>query len=272
MFLHTWHPHALIVSLGGLSLHWYGLTLALGALAGYTVIVKLGRQYRLSEQSVTDLFLWLLIVGLLGARLYHVTNEWAFYTAHPSEIFKVWNGGLAIHGGLLAGLITLWVFARKKAWSFWRLADILAAGVILGQAIGRWGNYFNPELFGRPTALPWGIPIDLAHRPAGYLQFTYFHPTFLYESLGSLAIFGVLWWLHRRRLRQQPLGPWQVPGSLALTYFLLYAVLRISTESLRIDRTPIIDGWRLPILTSALIILAAITVWLYLLRRHRVRT
>ncbi len=269
MFLHTWQPQALILTLGSFRLHWYGLMLALGALAGYFVVSRLARRYQIKNETVLDLFLLLLIAGFVGARLYHVTNEWAFYAARPAEIFKVWNGGLAIHGGLLAGLIALWLFARRKKLSFWWLADLLAPGVIIGQAIGRWGNYFNQELFGRPTTLPWGIPIDLMNRPADYRQFTFFHPTFLYESLGALLIFFVLWWLHHRRLRKQRLGPWQTSGAIALTYFILYSVLRLNTESLRLDRTPIIDGWRLPMITSAIVIIAALAAWFVLYRRSR---
>lgn len=272
MFLHTWHPQALLLTLGSFRLHWYGLMLALAALVGYFVISRLARRYQLKDETVLDLFLALLIVGFVGARLYHATNEWAFYAARPAEIVKVWNGGLAIHGALLAGLAALWFFARRRKLSFWWLIDLLAPGVILGQAIGRWGNYFNQELFGRPTTLPWGIPIDLMNRPADYRQFTYFHPTFLYESLGALAIFLVLWWLHRRRILKQRLGPWRTPGAIALTYFILYSVLRLSTESLRIDRTPIIAGWRLPMITSVVLIALAIITWWWLIRRERVKS
>ncbi len=256
MFLHSWHPQPILLHLGSLTIHWYGLTLALGALAAFFLMRSIAKRYQISENVIFDVFLLLIISGVLGARLYHVVNEWSYYQANPAQIIQIWRGGLAWHGGLIAGLLALIVFCRRRKLSFWQLADIIVPGLALGQAIGRWGNYFNQELFGKPTTLAWGIPIDPINRPVGYVQVNFYHPTFLYESLGLLLITGILIWLHRRR------SPTSPPGLIALTYLILAAGLRIATESLRIDRTPLIHGIRLPILAAG-VIMAAAAIWLY---------
>lgn len=261
MFLHTFHPQPIALELGGLTVRWYGALLALGALAGYFLLRRLGRQRGWRDNDLIDLFLWLVITGFIGGRLYHVLNEFGYYAAHPAQILMVWNGGLGIHGGVAAGLITLIVFARRKKMDVWKLLDVLAPALALGQVIGRWGNYFNQELFGRPTSLPWGIPIDPANRPSQYLSAEFFHPTFLYESLGNVVIVFGLLWLSKKTSRS--------PGTVALTYLTLYGLLRIATESLRIDQTPIIAGIRLPIIVSTLIILASLTTWLILRARAK---
>lgn len=232
--------------------------LMFGAIAGFFLIQALTRRGNISANHIGNLFAWLIVVGLAGARFYHVLNELPYYLEHPAEILFIWLGGLGIHGALIAGLLITWWYAKKHRLGFLQLTDVLVPGLAIGQAIGRWGNYFNQELFGKPTDLAWGIPIDPTRRPAPYTQSEFFHPTFLYESLGNALISGLLVWLFRKRLQ---------PGTITLVYFILYAVLRISTESLRIDRTPIIAGIRLPIIVSALIILASVIAWFILRTR-----
>ncbi|MBI2984954.1 MAG: prolipoprotein diacylglyceryl transferase [Candidatus Kerfeldbacteria bacterium] len=266
-FLHSWHPQSVAFTIGNFTVHWYGIYLALGALAGYWLISRLARLVNVEERHVANLFLWLVPTGLLGGRLYHVTNEWSYYLAHPAEIAKIWSGGLAIHGAVLAGLLVIWSYARRHHLGFWRLLDIFTPGLALGQAIGRWGNYFNQELFGGPTTLPWGIPIEPAFRPSGYELSAYFHPTFLYESLGLLLTVILLVWLFWKSTARQNF--WSVPGSIALLYFFLAGLLRIGTELLRIDRVPILAGIRLPILASLLIMVAAVIILIVLHRHHR---
>jgi len=270
MFLHSWHPIAIALHLGGLQIHYYGLLLAVSALVGFWITKALLRRYQLPDTIAYDLLLLLLFFGFLGARLYHVINEWGFYQQYPAEIFKIWNGGLALHGGIIAGALAMWAYTRIRKINFWLLADIIAPGLALAQVIGRWGNYFNQELFGRPTALPWGLPIDLANRPASYRQFEYFHPTFLYESIGLIIIFIILMWWHWRRRASLPTSDWSRQpgqGQIALIYVVLYSVLRVVMEWLRIDSTPVLLGIRLPIIVSLILIMAAVITWLMLRRR-----
>lgn len=258
--LHTWLPDPILVTISGLTIHWYGLALALGAAAGYSLVVPFARRSGIALEHINTLFIYLVLGGLLGGRLYHVLNEWSYYTDHPNQILAIWNGGLGIHGAIMAGLAILWWYAKRHQLSFLALADVLVPGLALGQAIGRWGNYFNQELFGKPTALPWGIPIEAANRPASYRLYEYFHPTFLYESIGNLLILFLLIRFFRRPHH---------PGVVLATYVVTYSLLRIFTESLRIDRTPIIMGIRLPIIVSSVIILATITTVILLSRSKK---
>ncbi len=258
MFLHTWHPQPFILSLGQFRLHWYGLCLALGALAGYALLRWLAKREKISHEHTADLFVWLIIGGFIGARLYHVANEWEYYRFQPALIPQVWNGGLAIHGAVMVGAVIVWWFAKKIKISAWRLADLLVPALAIGQAIGRWGNYFNQELFGRPTGVAWSIPIDLQNRPKGFDGYEYFHPTFLYESLGSLVIAGLLTWLLVRQTGRS--SWWSRPGVVTALYAMLAGALRLGTEVLRIDRVPIISGVRLPLIVAGLTILFGIVV------------
>lgn len=263
MFLHSWIPSPTILSLGAFELRWYGLLLALGAAAGLHILRTLGRKKGFLDTDLVDLFVWLTVAGFFGGRLYHVLNEFSYYLHHPTQVWMVWEGGLGIHGAMFAGLVTLILFSRRKKLSAWSLLDVLTPALALGQVIGRWGNYFNQELFGRPTDRPWGIPIEAAHRPLSHLDALYFHPTFLYESIGNLFIVVILLWLGQKR-------SWP-GGVIALVYFLLYGLLRISTESLRVDQTPIIAGLRLPILVSGVMILTALVI-LYRKLHHGPKT
>ncbi|MBI4426212.1 MAG: prolipoprotein diacylglyceryl transferase [Candidatus Kerfeldbacteria bacterium] len=260
IFLHTFQPPPVLARVGPFTIHWYGLFLSLGALAGYVVWLRLGRAYRLKSVQLETLFFLTVLAGFVGARLYHVLNEWPYYAARPTEILAIWNGGLAIHGALLAGLAVFMVYARRAKLSFPLLADIVVPAVALGQAIGRWGNYFNQELFGRPTALPWGIPIEIVKRPPELVTSEFFHPTFLYESIGSLLVFVILIFLHRRRLAgPEPRGRVSY-GIIALIYFIAESLVRTVTELLRVDQVPLVAGVRLPLLVSILIALLAAVI------------
>lgn len=258
MFLSSWEPQPVLLAFGSVKIYWYGLLLAVGALVGLMAMIRLAKPSKIGNAFVIDLFVGLVIGGFLGGRLYHVLNEWGFYRAHPNQIWQIWNGGLAIHGAMIVGLVILLLMARQKKINAWWLADLTVIGLAIGQAIGRWGNYFNQELFGGPTSLPWKIIIGEANRPAGHAADKFYHPTFLYESLGCLILFGILWLIFTKRERPQKpswVRLWQSPGTVALTYFILYSALRIGVESLRIDRVPIVAGIRFPLLTSAIILI-----------------
>ena len=255
-FLHTFTPQQILFTLGPVKIYWYGLCLVLGIIAALAVTKYLAKLQQLSQAVIDDLSFWLIINSIIGARIYDVLLEHRYYSQHPLDALKIWQGGLAIHGAIIAGALTIWFYAKKKlsaqGGSFWQLAGLIVPGLALGQAIGRWGNYFNQELFGRPTDLPWGIPIDIFNRPEQFLNNSYFHPTFLYESLGSLLIFIVLFLLARHSARNHKTMILRTPTSqfLVLSYLFFYSLLRFSLEFIRIDFAPTFLGWRWPQLIS----------------------
>jgi phosphatidylglycerol:prolipoprotein diacylglycerol transferase len=255
-FLHTFSPTPILISFGPLRVYWYGLFVVLGILAALTVSLKLAKKFGLSPNKIFDLSFWMIIAGIIGARVYHVIVNWNYYGQNLSSVYKVWEGGLAIHGGLIGGLLVLLYFCWKEKVNFWLAAAVFAPGIALGQAIGRWGNYFNQELFGTPTNLPWGIPIDFMNRPDRYLSANYFHPTFLYESLGDLLIFAVLMFIVAQFLKKK----WVDYKIILLVYLILYSTLRFFTEFLRTDTTAYFFGYRWPQVISLLIIIASLII------------
>ncbi|KKQ60653.1 MAG: Prolipoprotein diacylglyceryl transferase [Parcubacteria group bacterium GW2011_GWE2_38_18] len=255
-FLHTFNPQPILFSFGPINIYWYGLFMVLSILGGLAVSIKVASYYCIKKDTIIDLAFWLILGGLIGARIYDVLLEYRYYLNNPLDIFKIWQGGLAIHGAIFVGALTLWLFAKKQKLNFWLLASVITPGLALGQAIGRWGNYFNQELFGLPTAIPWGIPIAVYNRPTDLVTSQYFHPTFLYESLGSLLIFAILIFIHwlilkNCDLKQTAIKICSVIHTLAvLCYAFLYSVLRFTLEFIRIDFAPTILGWRWPQLIS----------------------
>ena len=211
-FLHNFVPQPLALSIGFLNIHWYGLFAVAGILAGLAVVWRIGKTRGITADEIFDLAFYIIIFGILGARIYSVFLDWPYYLQNPMQIVAVWNGGLAIHGAIIGGALALLVYARKNQQSFWRWADLIAVSLPLGQAIGRFGNYFNQELFGAPTNLPWGIPIEPALRPSQFSAEQYFHPTFLYEAILNIVNFLVLLWVFRKWASGQ-VGKWRgCPG------------------------------------------------------------
>ncbi|MFA5359588.1 MAG: prolipoprotein diacylglyceryl transferase [Patescibacteria group bacterium] len=253
-FLHTFNPSPILFSFGPINLYWYGFFILLGTLAAITVSLYLAKLYNLKTEIIIDLAFWLIISGIIGARIYDVILEWSYFSNHLLDIFKIWQGGLAIHGGIIGGALALYFYAKKYNYNFWQLAAITVTVLPISQAIGRFGNYFNQELFGYPTSLPWGIPIDLIHRPWQYFDYSYFHPAFLYESIGNLIIFLILIFLQILIIKKQKISTLNYK-LFVIGYIFLYSLLRFFLEFIRIDETPIIFGWRLPQLLSFIIIL-----------------
>ncbi len=260
--LHTFEPSAILFSFGPINLYWYGLFIVLGIVAALALSFKLAKYYGLKTDLVFDLAFWLIINGLIGARLYDVLLQLPYYLQRPLAIFKVWEGGLAIHGAIIAGIITVYFFTRQKQISLWKTLALIVPGLALAQAIGRWGNYFNQELFGRPTALPWGIPINPNHRPLEYLTEGFFHPTFIYESLGCLLIFILLTALTIYFQRKKRLNEKRSVWLFAL-YMILYSILRLLLEFVRIDETPLFFHWRWPQVISLAIIIFGISLLIF---------
>lgn len=247
-FFHNYNPEPILVTIGSVSIHWYGLILALGILLGFGLAIKLARQRSFDSELITAIYTNLIIWGFIGARLYHVLGDWAYYWQNPAKIIAVWEGGLAIHGGIIAGVITLYYYAARHKVNFWALADLFSLPLILGQALGRWGNYFNQELFGKPTSLPWGIPIQIQNRPAEYIASNYFHPVFFYESLWDFLALGALYYLWTKNKNRL--------GFVFWAYITLFSLGRLLVEILRVNQTPIVFGYRWPALVSLALFLA----------------
>ena len=240
---------------------------ALCIITGIIVAIWMGeRRYVArggSPGTVADVAVWAVPFGIIGGRLYHLVTSWQPYFGaggHPLNAFKIWNGGLGIWGAVALGGVGAWIACRRMGIPLAPLADAIAPGILVAQAIGRWGNWFNQELFGRPTTLPWGLEIDLAHRPVGYEQYATFQPTFLYESLWMLVVAAFLLWADKRFR----IGHGRVFG----LYVALYTFGRIWWELLRIDDANHILGVRVNVWVAVLVCAGSI-VWLVRsARRH----
>ena len=225
-------PGAEIFQLGPFALRWYGLLIAIAVLVGLTLATRLGRRRGIDPALITDLLPVLVLGAVIGARLYYVLLEWDQYRGNWLNVFAIWRGGIAIHGALLGGTAALLLFCRWRRQPFWPLLDVLVPAVALGQAIGRWGNFFNSEAFGLPTDLPWKLTIPLPNRPAPFLDQGTFHPTFLYESLWNLGVCALLLVL----FQQASKGRLSLPaGALSCVYLMAYSSGRVWIEALRLD-------------------------------------
>ena len=227
-------PDPIAFQLGPIAVGWYGLCYAIGLAAAYVVLIRLARVAGEDPDIVGNGIIIVSIAALIGGRLYHVIDQWALYANDPLKIILPPYSGLGVFGGIVTGTLAAWWYARRRGVSFARWADIIAPALFVMQAIGRWGNYFNQELYGPPTTAPWGIPIDCAHRLVIYAcdtlpETTRFHPLFLYESISGLLGAAFLVFLGYR------LRSWLRPGDLLLTFFIWYGVTRFALETLRAD-------------------------------------
>ncbi|MBD2204144.1 prolipoprotein diacylglyceryl transferase [Calothrix sp. FACHB-1219] len=258
-------PGPEIWKIGPITIRWYGLLIASAVLIGVSLSQYLAKRRNVNPDLLSDLSIWLVIGAIPAARLYYVLFQWPEYAQHPERIIAIWQGGIAIHGAILGGLVAALIFAKLKQVSFWQLADLVAPSLILGQAIGRWGNFFNSEAFGDPTNLPWKLYIPLERRPPEFINNEYFHPTFLYESLWDLMVFALLITLFFRSLQGKPRLK---IGTLFLTYLAAYSSGRLWIEGLRTDSLML--G---PLRMAQVVSLIGITLglaglaWLYLAKR-----
>jgi phosphatidylglycerol:prolipoprotein diacylglycerol transferase len=259
-------PGEILLHIGPLAIHWYGFLIVLGAAAGGLVAGRLARARGDDPAHVWNMLAVALVLGIIGARLYHVFSTpaagvgWWYYRQHPEAIFAFWRGGLrgfGIYGGIAGGILGIWLYTRWAKLPFLRWLDYAAPGVLLAQAIGRWGNFFNQELYGPPTNLPWGVYIDPAHRLPGLETYERFHPVFLYESLANFAAFLLLLWWSRRGGRRD--------GDVFLAYFILYPFIRFWLEFLRPDAWKVAGVATAQWISLACMVGAGITLWL----RHR---
>ncbi len=256
-------PSRAVWEIAGFPIRAYALCIIAGIIVAMVISTRRWRARGGTSDSLEAVVAVAVPFGIIGARLYHVATDYHLYFGpgrHPVDALKIWEGGLGVWGAIAFGAFGAWLVARRRQIRFLALLDALAPGILVAQAIGRLGNWFNQELFGQPTSLPWGLQIAPQYRPAGFEQFDTFHPTFLYEMLWNLAAAVVLVVLDRR-LR---LGH----GKVFALYVLLYTAGRFWIEALRIDTVTEIAGFRLNNYTSLVLFLAAL-VWLIWLVRHR---
>lgn len=242
------------IHLGPLQLRAYGLAIAIGVVVAVAIAQRRWAARGGDPEDISRLAVWSVIAGLISARLYHVITDYQRFQGRWLHVFAVWEGGLGIPGGLLAGVGTGVWLARRRGLPAAQLLDVVAPAIPIAQAIGRLGNWFNQELFGRPTSLPWGVRIDVAHRPVGYEHLATYHPTFLYEALWNLALAGLLVLYERHH-------PGARPGRLFALYAGGYGLGRLWVEALRIDPASRILGLRVNIWVS-LVAIAGAALWL----------
>lgn len=249
-------PPASVV-LGPFTVYFYSLFILLGITLGYFLAKPEARQSRIAPDVLRASLFYGLLPGIVGARLYHVLDRFDYYAGQPLQAFALWNGGLAIIGGLAGGALGLWWFTRRFRIDLLRLLDIWAPSVLLAQAIGRFGNWTNQEAFGPPTDAPWGVFIDPVHRPAKHAAATHFHPTFFYETGIDLLGLALLLAL-RPRLRAKP-------GAVLGAYLVIYATGRFTVEFFRTD-TASIAGASVAQLAAVILVLGGL--WLAARRRR----
>lgn len=247
----------IICTIFGVNIYFYGVILALAIIVGTFVADYIGTKFfELKKETIIDLSPYLVIFGIIGARLYYCLLNYDFYLRFPTEILAIRHGGISIHGAILGGLIGLLIYAKRHKVSALKLADVSAIGLALAQSIGRWGNFFNSEAFGCPTDLPWKLYIAPQYRPIPYTNYEYFHPTFLYESILNLFIFGILFYIATSKSSKKE-------GNIALIYLILYSLARIFVEHFRIDSVCYIHGFPVAMVVSACIIVLAIIILIY---------
>ncbi|WKY49247.1 prolipoprotein diacylglyceryl transferase [Eubacteriaceae bacterium ES3] len=215
-------PDPIAFTLFGLEIRWYGIFIATALVLALYIAVKRAPKLGLTADHVLDFFLFMIPAIIVGARLYYVIFSFDYYKNHPAEIFAIRNGGLAIHGGIIAGIIVALILCRVKNINFFTLADVVIPGLPLGQAIGRWGNFFNQEAYGGQTDLPWAITVN--DPVYGLISV---HPTFLYESIWNIGVFGFLLFYEKRFKKKD--------GELLFVYMIGYSIGRFFIEGLRTD-------------------------------------
>lgn len=250
--------------LGLIQVHWYGIIIASGVILALWLSIREGRRQEIDEEYFYDYLLWALPVAIICARLYYVAFQWPYYSQYPSEIIAVWDGGIAIYGAIIGGFLTLYFFCRAHKLSLWTMLDIIAPTLILAQAMGRWGNFFNQEAFGRVTTL---AALKAQHLPMFiinqmYIGGHYRVPTFLYESLWDFAGFVLLMSLrHRQHFFKR--------GEVFLTYVIWYAFGRFFIEGMRTDSL-MLGSLRISQGLSVVLFIGALTLLIVRRRRNNI--
>ncbi|VEI12389.1 prolipoprotein diacylglyceryl transferase [Trueperella bialowiezensis] len=261
MYLSIPSPSINSISLGPLEIRFYALFIVAGIIVAWWIADRRYVRRGGPEEVSIDVAVWMVLFGIVGARIYHVITTPDPYfgpNGDPLKALRIWEGGLGIWGGVALGALGGFIALHRRGLRFAPFADAAVPGVLVAQGIGRFGNYFNQELFGKPTDLPWALEIDDSRIPPGFAPGTTFHPTFLYEALWVFAMAGLLIWLERRfRFRG---------GQTALMYIILYTAGRVWIENLRIDEAQIIAGLRLNVWTSIIVLVCAVIAFVALSR------
>jgi prolipoprotein diacylglyceryl transferase len=259
-----------ILHLGPVPLHMYGLMIAAGVLVAASVgrrrYVRKGGSddpevHKRRAEDFDSVAFWAVVAGIIGARLYHVITDYQLFEGHWERTVQIWKGGLGIWGAVVGGALAVWIVGRRRSMVFSVVADSIVPGLLFAQAIGRWGNYFNQELFGGPSSLPWAVEIDRAHRPSGYGKYATFQPTFLYESLWCAALGCALVWIDRRYKLAR--------GQLTALYMAGYTAFRFVMEEMRIDEAHTIGPLRVNAWVSIVVFVFSVTLFVVLGRRAR---
>lgn len=243
-------------SLGPIQVHWYGVIIGSGLALALYLAIREGNKRGLPKETFPDLMIWAIPIAIISARIYYVLFEWGYYSQHLGEIPKIWHGGIAIHGALIGSVLTVIFFARSRGISFWKITDIAAPSLILGQAIGRWGNFMNQEAHGGEVSRAF---LENLHLPdfiinQMYINGTYYHPTFLYESIWDFVGFILLILLRRVNLRR---------GELFLSYLIWYSIGRFFIEGMRTDSLMLTSQLRMAQMISIVLIIAAVGILIY---------
>lgn len=243
-------------TLGPIQVHWYGIIIGSGLALALYLAIREGNKRGLPKETFADLMIWAIPIAIICARIYYVLFEWGYYSKHLSEAPKIWHGGIAIHGAIIGGVLTVFFFARSKGISFWKITDIAAPSLILGQAIGRWGNFMNQEAHGGPVSRAF---LENLHLPKFiinqmYISGTYYHPTFLYESVWDFVGFILLVLLRRVNLRR---------GELFLSYLIWYSIGRFFIEGMRTDSLMLTSTLRMAQMISIALVVVAIAILIY---------
>ncbi|MBA9026785.1 prolipoprotein diacylglyceryl transferase [Peribacillus huizhouensis] len=242
--------------LGFLEVHWYGIIIGVGVLLGLFIATKEADRRGIGKETFVDMILFAVPIAIISARIYYVIFQWDYYSQNPGQIIQIWNGGIAIHGAIIGAVLTAIVFSKVRKLSFWKLVDVAAPSLLLGQAIGRWGNFMNQEAHGGEVTRAF---LENLHLPnfiinQMYIEGTYYHPTFLYESLWNLLGVALLLILRRSNLRR---------GEIFLSYVIWYSVGRYFIEGLRTDSLMLTETLRIAQVISIVLIVVAIVLWVY---------
>lgn len=221
--------HPILFRYGPIEIRFYGLMYVIGILVGSFLIKGEVRRklIRLTDDDVMNFIVWTVLGGIIGARIYYVIFNLSYYLSDPKEIPAIWHGGLAIHGGLIGGILASWIYLKRRNIPFWRMADAVAPAIILGQAFGRFGNFMNGDAHGAPTSMPWGVIFPRASVAGAQFPGIPLHPAMLYEMVINLSIFSVLWFVLRKKRHKD--------GYIFAMYFLLYSIGRFVVEGFRAD-------------------------------------